>query len=575
MPAKTFQAHVHALGENHPDPESGLRFCYGRDQNTLSGVFLPWAQVAARARGLGRLLLEQGVHGRDIVAVHSHDQQTALIAMLACMHIGAVPCAVAPVAMGTSERLVDQFHNILAVAGPRLVIADKALPTELLAGRALPPPVLVVDAWSSAEDCPVAATLDQDEPCFLQFTSGSTSSPKGVVVTHRMLLSNIIAISAAISWQPTSRLVGWLPIYHDMSLVGQYLTSIHHRTRACFFPPTRFGRSPDLWMQLMAQERATFSGGPNFSFAMVNRHAERRPPHDIDLSCVRGIICGSEPISAEVMREFHRLHAHLGMRDVVMPAFGMAECTLMATSAPALTPVASITVDRQILERQGEVRTATTTAPVELVACGAPAGDMAVTIRSDGAALGENRVGEIWLSGSSVFPEYYRNPDASAAALALADGRRWLRTGDLGFLRDQQLYICGRMKDVIIHNGVNYFPADVEQAVERRLPDDARLAAVVDLRRAINDDFIGLGVLFEEAARDGISADKEQRVAQFVKDYTGLPVAIAMALKNDHIPRTTSGKLIRHMVRDQLRQALQAAGSPERATQYSPGQRPG
>lgn len=554
---ETFQARVHALGtKSAADPSRGIRFCYGRENNTHEGVFLTWSQVAARVRGLGRTLLENGVSGRDVVLIHSHDQQTAFIGILACMHVGAIPAAVAPIAAGTATRLVDQFHNILGTAQPKLLLLDKALPAEHVDGRALPP-ALLVESLREADSCPPAATAGLNDACFLQFTSGSTSAPKGVVVTQRMLLHNFAAISDKIRWQDSSRLVGWLPIYHDMSLVGLYLTSLFHETRACFFPPTRFGRSPDLWLQLMAEERAGFSAGPNFSFAMINRHAARRPPAGIDLSCVRSIICGSEPISAEVLREFHRVHAHLGLKNAVMPAFGMAECTLMATSCEAREPVASIAVDRDALEQRATVSLSQSASSLELVGCGSPAGDMQVMIKADDGS----DAGEICLSGTSVLSQYYRNPAATDATLIKVNGKTWLRTGDYGFLRDGQLYICGRMKDVIIHNGVNYFPADVEQALVRQLPQDARLAAVVDLRRDLADDFIGLGVLFEETTRDGVPAEKERRVAQLVKDYTGLPVAIAAALRNEHIPRTTSGKLVRHEIRNSLRALMGKRGT--------------
>ncbi len=543
----TFQDAVHGLGDAPDDGERGFRFRYGREKPDHAGILLGWPRIAARVRGLAARLADHGVGAGDVVAVHSHDQATALIALLAAIHLGAVPTMLAPLGAGVAARLVEQFHAVLAVAAPCLLVIDRALPDEHVAGRALPP-VLLVDDTREAAAGPILARATADDACFLQFTSGSTSTPKGVVVTHRMLMANLAAIGDLAGWDRDGRLLGWVPIYHDMSLVGLYLMTVLHRAFGCFFPATRFGRSPDLWMGLMAEVRATFTAGPNFALAMAVRHAERRPPTG-DLSHVRGIICGSEPIAAETARRFAATFAPYGLKDAVIPAYGMAECTLLATTRRRGAPLATLTVARAALER-GAVQIATSGADtVELVACGRPALGMATAIvGGDGAPLVAG-VGEIQISGDSVLGRYHRAPDAAARTLVARDGRRWLRSGDLGFIHDGELYVCGRAKDLIIHNGVNVYPADVEQALERRLSERVRLAAVVDLRGDLAAEFSGLGVLIEETRRDGDQTAVEAEVATFVEAFLGLPVALAWALRGAHIPRTTSGKLVRPEIR--------------------------
>lgn len=556
---ETFQQCVHRLGEQSGYPERGLRFCFGREANHLAGVFLAWPQVAARVRGLATRLRRQGVGGGDVVVVHSHDQQTALLAILGAIHLGAIPTAVAPLGDGAAARLVEQFHAVVAVAAPTLIVSDRELPAEHVAGRQLPP-VLLVEQFDESESAPIARQATPDDPCFLQFTSGSTSVPKGVVVTHRMLLANLASITAAIDWNADGCTVGWLPIYHDMSLVGIYSMAVFHRARGCFFPSSRFGRSPDLWLTLMAQERANFSAAPNFAFAMVNRFAERRPPTG-DLSCVKGLICGSEPLSVEVLRRFSQLHASCGLVNPVLPAFGMAECTLMATHGVPGAPLVTLVVERSALERQrrvlltdreGLIAGAGPTRAIELVGCGTPAVGMQVAIYHEGALVGDDVVGEVLLAGTSVLSRYWRHDAATAAAFLTVDGQTWFRTGDLGFLHAGQLFICGRAKDLIIHNGVNYYPADLEAALENALPEQVRLAAVVDLRSELAAPFLGLGVLFEEGKKSDDPAATEAAVADFISLYTGLPVAIALALRGEHIPRTTSGKLVRGAIRERL-----------------------
>ncbi|MBA3845706.1 MAG: AMP-binding protein [Planctomycetes bacterium] len=543
----TFQDVVHGLGDAPDDGVRGLRFRYGREKPDHAGMLLGWPLVAARVRGLAARFVEHGVGAGDVVAVHSHDQATALTALLAAIHLGAVPTMLAPVGAGVATRLVEQFHAVLAVAAPRLLVIDRALPDEHIAGRALPPTLLVADTPEAAS-APILARAGADDACFLQFTSGSTSTPKGVVVTQRMLLANLAAIGELAAWNGDGRLLGWVPIYHDMSLVGLYLMTVMHRAFGCFFPATRFGRSPDLWMGLMAEERATFTAGPNFALAMALRHAERRPPTG-DLSHVQGIICGSEPIAAETARRFAAAYAPCGLKDAVIPAYGMAECTLLATTRPRGAPLATLTVVRASLERGAVQPVAPGDGAIELVACGGPARGMATAIvGADGVPL-DHGVGEIQVSGDSVLDRYHRAPDAAALLLVARDGRRWLRTGDLGFVHDGQLYVCGRAKDLIIHNGVNIYPADVEQALERQLAERVRLTAVVDLRSDLAAEFTGLGVLIEEARRDAEPAAVEAAVATFVEAFLGLPVAIVWALRGAHIPRTTSGKLVRAEIR--------------------------
>jgi len=554
---RTFQEVVHDLDRDALPMDRGLRFCFGREANHHAGIFLPWSQVAARVRGVAAMLAAEGVGGGDVVLVHAHDQQVALLAILGAIHLGAIPAAVAPLGAGTAARLIDQFHAIAAVAGARLIVSDRALPAEQIVDRVRLPPVLVLETVAEVSTAPVARVAGSDDACFLQFTSGSTSVPKGVVVTHRMLLANLATMSTAIGWGPQGRAVGWLPIYHDMSLVGIYAMTVLHRARACFFPTSRFGRDPGMWLTLLAEERAQFSAGPNFAFAMINRLAERRPPTGIDLSTMRGFICGSEPISAAAMRGFAAVTAPLGLPHPAIPAFGMAECTLMATCCEPGMPLATIQVARRELEQSGRAVPITDPADaIELVSCGRAAPGMAIAIDVDGDSVGDDRVGEVLLSGDSVLTRYWRNDGATAQAFVERAGRRWFRTGDLGFTRDGQLFVCGRAKDLIIHNGVNYYPADIEDALCGALPEQVRLAAVVDLRATLAEDFVGLGVLVEEGRKAGEVAAVQAAVAEFVRAYTGLPVAVVVALRGgEHIPRTTSGKLVRHEIRARLNSA--------------------
>ncbi len=561
MPAPTtFQQIIAGLAAIPDDGVRGLRFCFGREADSQAGAFVSWPRFARRIHGVAQRLLDVGVQGGDVIAVHVHDQQLALLTMLASMHLGAIPTALAPTGAGTASRLVEQFHAIVAVAQPRVLVLDRELDAVVTTHAAPLPTTMILNDLPEAEPVAPLRVSAPDDPCFLQFTSGSTSVPKGVVVTHRMLLTNVDSMSAVLDWGPQGRCVGWLPIYHDMSMVGLYAMAVRHAARGCFFPTSRFGRSPDLWLRLLAEERAHFSAGPNFAFAMVVRMAARRPITGIDLSAFRGIICGSEPIAAGVMRDFAALTAPLGMPPPAIPAFGMAESTLMATCCAPGAPLHVTVVDRAELERTGQVRVVDAAANADddheqstslaLVGCGPPGPGTQVAIEREHQLVGEDLVGEVLLAGPSVLSRYWRNEAATAAAFVDHAGTRWYRTGDLGFFHAGHLHLCGRAKDMIIHNGVNYYPADVEAALPRALPNAVRLAAVVDLRHDIAAPFRGLGVLFEINHGAASAAEAEAAVAAFVTEYTGLPVARALALASGcHIPRTTSGKLMRPAIR--------------------------
>lgn len=561
----TFQKHLQQLGQDPAVNSSGrgVRFCWHPENNNSDGVVFSWADIAAQMHGLAGQLREQDLKPGDVVVVHVRDQHKAMLAMLACMYLGVIPTAVAETGKASPQRLIEQFHRIVAAAAPVLLITDRTIDAACSEGWPPLPRTLLFEAVSTAAASESIAELGPDDPCFLQFTSGSTSTPKGVVVRQSMVVANCETMARGIGCHDDERYCAWLPIYHDMGLLG-YLRTCFHQSRACFFPTSRFGRSPNVWMELMSDERSNVTAGPNTAFEMLNRYCERRAPDpaQVDLSAATSIVCGSEPISAAVMRRFIDFYKPCKLHNAVLPAFGMAESTLMSTCHPLGEPLHTVVCDRDTLQQDNQVALcdADAVGACELVGCGPAAFGIDIRIeardRSSTTALAEDQVGELLLHGDSVLSEYYQRPDATAAAIDHRDGELWFHTGDLGFIHNGELYICGRAADLIIHNGVNYHPADIERELQEYFAERVRGACVLDPRVDIADDFIGLGVYLERSSK---SVDAEQLVADadaWTRSYTGLPVAVCLASGNERIPRTTSGKVVRHAVAELLRQHL-------------------
>ena len=557
----TFQAHLQQLGQ---DPEAltadrGVRFAWHHGHNDRTGVVFSWAEIAEHMHALAAQIREHNVADDAVVAICVRDQHRAFIAMLACMYLGVIPTAVAEIGKGSPKRLLEQFHRIIGAAQADLLITDRAIDEHCTEGWPALPPVMLFEEVGSSAPVPVIKELSATDPCFLQFTSGSTSTPKGVVVTQGMVVANCETMAQGIGYHEDERYCAWLPIYHDMGLLG-YLRTCFHQSRTCFFPTSRFGRSPNMWMELMSEERSNVTAGPNTAFEMMNRFCERRAPDPavVDLSAATSIVCGSEPISAQVMRRFVEYYEPCGLKNGILPAFGMAESTLMSTCHPLGDPIRSVICDRDALQEQGTVTevAADTEGACELVACGPAAHGIEIRIeaqdRSSTEALADGQVGELLLSGDSVLSEYYKRPDATAEAIDNRDGTLWFHTGDLGFIHNGELFICGRAADLIIHNGVNYHPADIERELQAAFEDRVRGVCVVDIRADLNEEFPGLGVYLERANKSVDAEELEEEAAAWTKSYTGLPIAVCLASGNERIPRTTSGKVVRRAVKELL-----------------------
>src|SRR5262245_814480 len=515
--------------------ESGAR------TRSYAEIGLAARQIAAGLRGLG---LERG----DVAALVIGDAEQFLTTLIGAALAGVVPASLYPPSPTADlPRFLETTASVLAAAEARAVITISALaPGFRSLGSQLPH----LECVFTPDDLDSPAAIDQwrpslDDVAFIQYTSGSTSMPKGVIVTHRSLAANIQGIHGPSGLNVTADDVGvsWLPLYHDMGLVGMSLGGLYSGRPVTLMPPEVFVKRPVDWLRAITRYRATVSYAPKFAYDLCVRRVKDRDLDGLDLSSWRVAGCGAEPINAATLLAFADKFARVGFRaDSFVPSYGLAEHVLAATVGIRRR---ALRIDVGSPEALCEGRVAARAHPevagaIRLGSCGRPLPGHGLRILADaGSEAGEREVGEIALSGPSVMRGYYKDPEATA--LAIRDG--WLHTGDLGYLSEGELFVCGRLKELIVINGRKYHPQDLEWSVER-------LHGVKRGRVAA----FGAGepsraVIVVEPAGTVAAALLAAEIRRTVRDLFGLPLGDVVLVPGGTIGRTTSGKVRRTALR--------------------------
>ena len=525
-------------------------------------VSLSFAELYACARAVAARLAERGQKGDRAVLLFSPGLDF-IVAFFACLlaEVIAVPLMVPRRA---SSR--DASAAILADCSPRFAMTRSDL---LTAAR----PELMerfgigqLD-WVFVDCCKrVSAELQAPIPlparediALLQYTSGSTWSPKGVIVSHGNLIENSEMIRIALGNTRDSTHVSWVPLYHDMGLILNVLQSLYVGALCVLLAPVSFMQRPLSWLRAIHDYRAEVAGGPNFAFDLcVSRH---RPEEmlGIDLSCWKVALNGAEPIRSATIDRFASTFAPYGFdAKSIHPAYGMAEATLLVSAGPRGTGPITRRIDRDALQRNQIVAPAEAQDAQILVGCGRQlVGErLAIVDPETRMSQGPGLLGEVWVAGPHVAQGYWRNPEATAAAFrartASGDAQSWLRTGDLGFLDENgELYITGRIKDLIIIRGINHYPQDIEETVQdchaalRRhcgaafsVPDhdgEEQLVLVQEVERTFRGQIAVEEII--AAIREAITREHEIAAREIVLIRTG------------SLPKTTSGKIQRRLTR--------------------------
>jgi acyl-CoA synthetase (AMP-forming)/AMP-acid ligase II/aryl carrier-like protein len=510
-------------------------------------------EVHARALGILHHLQAKGAERGDKLIIFLSNNEQFLDAFWAAIAGGIVPV---PLAVGISD---EHRHKLLRVARkigrPLLytdaknlerlqVLATEVGETELMAE--LKSRTFLVDSISDISRQARLHKPAPDDLAFIQFSSGSTSEPKGVMLTHGNLIANITGADLVDKYQESDVGFSWMPLTHDMGLIGFYLILFASRSHINLMPTELFVRRPLLWLQLAAKKRATLTSSPNFGYRHFLKVLGGRRLDNVDLSCIRGIYNGAEPISVELVNEFMQTLAYTGLaHNAMYPVYGLAEACLAVSFPESGAEYRWIRANRHKLGVgvKIEVNPADAREVIELMCVGRPLPNMEVRIGDDAhAPLAEGHVGHILIRGPNVTRGYFADPEATAAALD-ADG--WLDTGDLGVFHEGGMYIAGRSKDIIFINGQNYYPHDLENIAQR--------APGLDLNKVVTAGVAKPGAQGEELVVFVLHrGDLEEflptvaAVNRLINEHTGIEVSHVIPVKR--IPKTTSGKVQRHLL---------------------------
>ncbi|HLM44423.1 MAG TPA: fatty acyl-AMP ligase, partial [Myxococcaceae bacterium] len=469
---------LHRRAERHPERRALTYITRGTEERKAYS----FAGLDARARTIAALLKAHGMEGERVLLLYPQGAEY-VEAFLGCLYAGTVAVPAYPPDPTRLERTLGRLLGIIADCRPRMVLSTTEI-CSMAEAFAEQVPGLSELKWlaTNQEDLGVgpleSPTLVRGEQlAFLQYTSGSTSSPKGVMVSHGNLLANLAHIRGSVKLGEDSCSVTWLPSFHDMGLVDGLMEGFYSGYPVYLMSPGDFLKHPLRWLQAVTAFRVTHSGGPNFGYELCVRKATPEAVAALDLSSWRSAYCGAEPVRAGTMRRFIETFSPRGFSPAALfPVFGLAEVTLKAPG-PQGRGLVTLSVDKEALKEDRVVPLPMGDAnAAEIVSCGESEEGygLAIVQPESREPLPEGRVGEVWVCGPSVAQGYWCKPELSEetfrARLSGEDSRRWLRTGDLGFMRDGLLYITGRRKDLIIIGGQNHYPQDIEWTVEAALP---------------------------------------------------------------------------------------------------------
>ena len=518
------------------------------DQRSVS-----FGQLYERAIGILYHLQRIGARRGDKLILFLGSNEQFIDAFWAAVLGGIIPV---PVALGISD---EHRHKLLRIArrlGDPYIYTDRRSLERIgaFAGQVgesqtferLRARAFLVDDLDDISRAGKPYRAQPDDVAFIQFSSGSTSEPKGVVLTHRNIIANARGASEAVRFTEDDVPLSWMPLTHDMGLIGFHIFMFANRMHTHLMPTDLFIRRPLLWLTFASRIRATVLCSPNFGYRHYLKVLGDRPVDGLDLSSVRLVFNGAEPISVELCEEFlQRLAPAKLARSAMFPVYGLAEASL-AVSFPELGSLPRhVSLNRHRMNVGDEVVPvpATDRDAISLMSVGRAIPYCRLRITDDeDQPLPDGRVGHVQISGDNVTQGYYENPEANAAALT-KDG--WLRTGDLGVIREGELYITGRAKEIIFVNGQNYYPHDIENIAQRADGLDLGKVAAAGVRPpGAQTDRLVVFVL-HRGDMPGFLPVATQ-VARLVNEHTGLEVAEVVPVKR--IPKTTSGKIQRHLL---------------------------
>ncbi|CAM3923117.1 fatty acyl-AMP ligase [Nocardiopsis rhodophaea] len=547
-----FPSILHALLEHAEHGTDGPKVTLvpepGREETLHYDALVESAARCAAA------LAEYGVGHGDRVVLCLPTGPQFVTAFFGTQLLGAMPTAIAvPIRFGGTAGAEGQLKDLVGYLRPAAIITTtaviEALPhlvdTNVIDGDA-------IYARATASDAPTHPIRrpNSDDVALIQCTSGSTGTPKGVMISHANLAANCEQFVSALGWTQTDTTVSWAPLYHDMGLITGVLCPVYCGGNTVLMPPGRFLRAPAEWLRHISTYRGAVAAAPNFAYGYVTDRVSDDELAGVDLSSWRVALCGAEPVQPATVQRFVDRFVRWGLpSNALIPAYGMAEASLVITTTRPEASLVFDSIDRQAaaIDAQAVDVDPQSADALQIVDCGEPVAATEVRIvDSHGHPLGENQIGYVQFRSPSRTVGYFNLPDETAASI---DSPDWWKTGDVGYLRDGGLRITSRVKDLIIIRGANYFPSDFEQAAET-VPG-VRLGAVIAVgHRDDHGDSEELHLIIETELDSEQHESLRRAIRAAVGSRTGVrPAGIHLAPKRS-IPKTTSGKLQRAKARE-------------------------
>ena len=538
-------------------------------------ISLTYGQLEQKARAIAALL--QSISSpQDRVLLLFPAGLDYITAFFGCLYAGVIAIPAYP---PRPNRSLNRIHNILQNAQTDIALTD----SETLHGleRQLEStPKLQSLRWITTDTIDRNAGSDwhrpdvcEDDIAFLQYTSGSTAEPKGVRIAYKNLLHNLAAIHSCFRHSTQSRGVIWLPPYHDMGLIGGVLQPLFGDFPVTLMSPLMFLQNPLRWLKAISRYQATTSGGPNFAYELCVRKYKPEQLRGLDLSTWQVAFNGAEPINHETLAKFAETFAPYGFDySAFYPCYGMAEATLIISGGSKNVPVITKTVQGKALE-QNKIALADLNEPYPhtLVSCGRSLADQQLAIANPETMLScpPGEVGEIWVSGASIAQGYWEQPEITEATFNayLKDTGKgpYLRTGDLGFIDDGELFFTGRLKDMIVIKGRNHYPQDIEKTVEENscwirpscvasfsvdIQGEEKLVVLAEVERRYWSSNRSSAKSNGRASSEMISVkDLTKLIRREISKNHDLQLYTTLLLKPGSLPKTSSGKIQRHACR--------------------------
>jgi acyl-CoA synthetase (AMP-forming)/AMP-acid ligase II/acyl carrier protein len=514
---------------------------------------LSYEELHARAYGILYHLQRLGARRGDKLILFLGSNEQFIDAFWSALLGGIVPV---PVALGISDEHRRKLLRIARKLGNPFIYTERrsldrigafaAQVGESDTFDALRARAFLVDELDDISRAGQPYRARPEDAAFIQFSSGSTSEPKGVVLTHGNVIANSRGVIEAAGISRDDITLSWMPLTHDMGLIGFHLIMFFNRVHAHLMPTELFIRRPLLWLTLASRIRATVLCSPNFGYKHYLKVLGDRSVEGLDLSSVKLIFNGAEPISVELCEDFMaRLAPARLARNAMYPVYGLAEASLAVSFPPPGAPMSTIALNRHRLGVGSAVELVEKGSPdaLQLVSEGRaiPYCEIRITDDED-RPLPEERIGHLHMRGENVTQAYFENPEANASAFT-ADG--WLRTGDLALIHQGDLYVSGRAKEIIFVNGQNYYPHDLEAIAQRVAGLELGKVVAAGVRPAGAElEQLVLFILYRGSMEDFLPL--ATRAARFINEQTGLEVAEVVPVKR--IPKTTSGKIQRHLL---------------------------